>query len=78
MRRRPSARRSTSGAGPRSPTSHTSRFAQSEIARLEEMRLAALEDRIEADLALGRHLEFVPELEAFVSEHPCASGCTAS
>ena len=45
-------------------------FAQSEIARLEAMRLAALEERIEADLALGRHRELVPELEALVSEHP--------
>ena len=45
-------------------------FAQSEIARLEGMRLAALEERIEADLALGRHRELVPELEALVSEHP--------
>ena len=53
-------------------------FAQSEIARLEGMRLAALEERIEADLALGRHRELVPELEALVSEHPCASACTAS
>jgi YVTN family beta-propeller protein len=41
-------------------------FAQTEIARLEELRLAALEERIEADLALGRHAELVPELEALV------------
>jgi YVTN family beta-propeller protein len=45
-------------------------FAQSEIARLEELRLAALEERIEADLALGRHAELVSELEALVREHP--------
>jgi YVTN family beta-propeller protein len=45
-------------------------FAQSEIARLEELRLAALEERIEADLALGRHVELVSELEALVREHP--------
>ena len=44
-------------------------FAQAEAARLEELRLAALEDRIEADLALGRHRDLVPELEALVSEH---------
>ena len=44
-------------------------FAQAEVARLEELRLAALEDRIEADLALGRHRELVPELEALVAEH---------
>ena len=45
-------------------------FAQAEIARLEELRLAALEDRIDADLELGRHAELVPELEALVREHP--------
>jgi predicted ATPase/DNA-binding SARP family transcriptional activator len=44
-------------------------FAQAEVARLEELRLAALEDRIEADLALGRHRELVSELEALVAEH---------
>jgi DNA-binding SARP family transcriptional activator len=45
-------------------------FAQSEIARLEEVRLAALESRIEADLELGRHAALVPELEALAHEHP--------
>jgi YVTN family beta-propeller protein len=45
-------------------------FAQNEIARLEELRLGALEDRIEAELALGRHSALVPELEALVAEHP--------
>jgi YVTN family beta-propeller protein len=45
-------------------------FAQGEIARLEELRLSALEERIEADLALGRHVELVPELDARVREHP--------
>jgi DNA-binding SARP family transcriptional activator len=46
------------------------RFAQPEIARLEELRLAALEERIEADLHAGRHAELVAELDALVSEHP--------
>ena len=46
------------------------RFAQEEITRLEELHIAALEDRIEADLALGRHVELVPELEALVGKHP--------
>ena len=46
------------------------RFAQSEIARLEELRLACLEERIERDLAMGRHAELVGELEALVKEHP--------
>jgi eukaryotic-like serine/threonine-protein kinase len=45
-------------------------FAQREIARLEEARLAALEHRIEADLALGRHDEVVGELEGLTAEHP--------
>lgn len=45
-------------------------FAQAEIARLDELRLAAREERIEADLELGRHQELVVELEALVSEHP--------
>jgi len=45
-------------------------FAQPAIARLEELRLAALERRIEADLALGRHVEVVGELEALVGLHP--------
>ena len=45
-------------------------FAQTEIARLEELRLAAVEERIEADLALGRHADVVPELEALVGREP--------
>jgi DNA-binding SARP family transcriptional activator len=45
-------------------------FAQSAIERLEEIRLAALEQRIEADLALGRHAELVGELEQLVFDHP--------
>jgi DNA-binding SARP family transcriptional activator len=45
-------------------------FAQTDIVRLEELRLAALEGRIEADLATGRHGELVGELEALVAEHP--------
>jgi DNA-binding SARP family transcriptional activator len=45
-------------------------FAQPEIARLEEMRLVVLEQRIDADLAIGRHAELVGELEALVARHP--------
>jgi YVTN family beta-propeller protein len=45
-------------------------FARDEIARLEELRLVAEEDSIQADLALGRHAEAVPELEALIREHP--------
>jgi DNA-binding SARP family transcriptional activator len=49
-------------------------FAQAEIARLEELRLAVLEQRIDADLALGRHAELVGELEALVARHPLREG----
>jgi DNA-binding SARP family transcriptional activator len=45
-------------------------FAQASIERLREIRLAALEQRIDADLALGRHNELVAELEQLVQEHP--------
>jgi DNA-binding SARP family transcriptional activator len=45
-------------------------FAQDEIKRLEELHVGALEDRIEAELALGHHDELVPELEGLVSRHP--------
>src|SRR6266511_2388397 len=45
-------------------------FAQVEFARLEELRTHALEQRIDADLALGAHAELVGELEALVREHP--------
>jgi DNA-binding SARP family transcriptional activator/DNA-binding beta-propeller fold protein YncE len=38
--------------------------------RLEELRLGAFEARVEADLALGRHPELVPELESHVRRHP--------
>jgi DNA-binding SARP family transcriptional activator len=46
------------------------RFAQTAIARLEELRISANEARIEADLALGRHALLVPELQALVAAHP--------
>jgi DNA-binding SARP family transcriptional activator len=45
-------------------------FARSEAARLEELRLVALEGRVAADLALGRDTELVAELETLVAEHP--------
>jgi DNA-binding SARP family transcriptional activator len=45
-------------------------FAQIEIARLEELRWAALEARIDADLACGRHAELVGELQALIAAHP--------
>ncbi|HET7744948.1 MAG TPA: BTAD domain-containing putative transcriptional regulator, partial [Gaiellaceae bacterium] len=45
-------------------------FARPERAGLEEQRLAAIEQRIQADLELSRHVELVPELERLVHEHP--------
>jgi predicted ATPase/DNA-binding SARP family transcriptional activator len=45
-------------------------FAEAESARLEELRLAAFEDRIDADLALGRHGQLIAELERLVAEQP--------
>jgi DNA-binding SARP family transcriptional activator len=48
----------------------TEPFAQFEIHRLEEERLSAVEDRIDADLQLGRHADLVGELESLVDLSP--------
>jgi len=45
-------------------------FAQGEIRRLEELRLVALEARIDADLELGRHAELIAELEGLLASDP--------
>src|SRR5439155_20017819 len=45
-------------------------FAQNEIRRLDELRLAALEARIDADLELGAGSELVGELESLVAQFP--------
>jgi DNA-binding SARP family transcriptional activator len=45
-------------------------YARAPVERLEELHLAALEQRIDADLALGRHASLVAELEALGAEHP--------
>src|SRR5262249_6282093 len=45
-------------------------FARFEIQRLESLRLLAVEDRIEAELAIGQHAGLCPELERLVAEHP--------
>ncbi len=45
-------------------------FAEPAILRLEELRLGALENRIDADLALGRHGDLVGELQPLVLDHP--------
>jgi class 3 adenylate cyclase len=47
-----------------------SRFAQAEIARLEDLHLACLEERIEQDLHARRYAELTGELEALVAQHP--------
>jgi YVTN family beta-propeller protein len=46
------------------------RFAQPEITRLSELWIGILEDRVEADLAMGRHADLVSELGALVAAHP--------
>ena len=45
-------------------------FVAAEVARLEDLRLGALEDRIDADLACGRHARVVGELEALAASQP--------
>src|SRR3954453_5736388 len=45
-------------------------FARVEGGRLEDLRLAAVEERIEGDLALGRHADVAGELETLIVEHP--------
>ncbi len=45
-------------------------FAQAEIRRLDELRLVVIEERIDADLELGRHGDVTSELESLVRDHP--------
>ncbi len=45
-------------------------FAQAEIARLEELRIDAVEERTEAELALGKAADLVGQLEALIRDHP--------
>jgi DNA-binding SARP family transcriptional activator len=45
-------------------------FAQAPIMRLEELRLTALEDRVEADLRCGQATELIAELQGLVARHP--------
>jgi predicted ATPase len=56
--------------GPPLPDVADEPFAQAEIARLEALYLQALEDGLDADLALGHHNDAIVALEAFVAEHP--------
>ncbi len=45
-------------------------FAQAEIGRLEELRLAAIKDKLDAELALGHHTDALAQLDALVLQHP--------
>jgi DNA-binding SARP family transcriptional activator/streptogramin lyase len=49
---------------------HEERFADDARRRLEEQRVAVLEERIDNDLAAGRYADLIPELEQLVGEHP--------
>jgi DNA-binding SARP family transcriptional activator len=52
-------------------------FAQVEVARLEDLRIAAVEELMEAKLALGHHAEVVEQLEPLIVEHPYREGLRA-
>ncbi len=56
--------------GPALSEARDDAFAQGEIARLDELRLQAQEDRADGLLALGRHDEALPDLGQLVREHP--------
>ena len=62
-------RRSRCGAARRLRTSLRA-VREARAARLEELRLASVDARIDADLALGEHRRLIAELEALVAEHP--------
>lgn len=52
-------------------------FAQADIARLHDQRLAALETRVEADLAAGQHAALIGELQRLTAAHPTRERLTA-
>ena len=52
------------------PTSASSSFLQAEVARLDELRLTALEDRIEAEIELGRQDDVIPDAAPLAAQHP--------
>jgi DNA-binding SARP family transcriptional activator len=45
-------------------------FAQTAIAQLEELRLTLIEERIDAELEAGGHVELLGELEGLIGDHP--------
>jgi SARP family transcriptional regulator, regulator of embCAB operon len=57
-------------AGPALADVELESFAQRENARLRELRIAALEKRIEARLSVGEHTLVVAEIEQLSAEHP--------
>ena len=61
---------SLSGAGRRTWTWPSRASSRAEIARLDELRLTALEDRLEAEIELGLHDACQPELEALAAREP--------
>jgi hypothetical protein len=71
-RRQGYVRRSRSGTGRRWPTCRSSR-SRHPGARLQDLRAAAVEDRVEADLAMGRGAELVGELEGLVAAFASAA-----
>src|SRR5947207_10425431 len=52
----------------------SSALVETERRRLEELHLEVLEERIEADLAVGRQTQLVAELQSLVREHPLREG----
>ncbi len=63
--------------GPALVDVRSERFARAAADRLEEARLAAVEDRIDAELDAGRHAALVGELEQLAEEHPVRERLTA-
>jgi DNA-binding SARP family transcriptional activator len=45
-------------------------FASSEITRLEELRVSAVSERVDAELDLGRHNDLISDLEVLVAQQP--------
>ncbi|SEG97622.1 Predicted ATPase [Saccharopolyspora kobensis] len=52
-------------------------FAEAQVARLDELRLTALEDRIEADLRAGHQVDLVPELQGLCARYPLRERLTS-